>query len=203
MGCSKNSALCHCCIEFADVIKQPDLLQGSLEQRRIFNKIKHEHDLGYLQIDEKRISKPPFKKSLNYFSQEQMPKRLDQHSTFKQCCHIIQDRIVHTHDELTVSRHDPVAAQLNQFQKRLTICVVIPETTLKSIQVDVQQGCLKNVSEQNVAGHGAVAEQIDQIALGMPRTGQIADAEVCEFARLFHNTEAFRMGGEHLVPFER
>jgi hypothetical protein len=61
---------------------------------------------------------------------------------------------------------------------------------------------LENIPEEYVAGHRRIPEQVYQITLGVPRTGEVTDSESDQFIRLFYNMEALRHSGEYLVALK-
>src|SRR5450756_2976200 len=80
--------------------------------------------------------------------------------------------------------------------------MVVSKTSRKGFQINIQERCLKDVSQQHISRDGISIQQIDQITLGVPRTGKVADSELGQFIRLLNNPESLRRFWEYLVRFK-
>ena len=99
-------------------------------------------------------------------------------------------------------RHDLPSAQLCQVEQRAAVGMVVSKTSRKRFQINIQKRCLKDVSQQHISRDGISIQQIDQITLGVPRTGKVADSELGQFIRLLNNPKSLRRFREYLGPFK-
>ena len=101
-----------------------------------------------------------------------------------------------------VAGEDLQAAQLRQFQQRGAVGFVVAKAAGETLQVDIEQRCLEDPPQQDVAGDGAALDQVDEVALGMSWTGKDPDSQTVGDDRLLDDMKPLGGPGEDPVLFD-